>query len=293
MSTPVYRNYDADEFERQYNAKILVADCEETVARLTERSQAYRETDISSLDIPTLDIQYGTSARERLDVFPSPREKSPVLLYIHGGYWRNRDKDSYSFIAEALVDAGVTVVICSYSHCPHVTLGHIVRQMRSVCGWIWNNIENYHGNAHYLQVCGNSAGGHLAAMLAATDWAEVDLTLPADLIKGAMSLSGLFDLEPLLVHSVNTSLNLTPESARRHSPVFLQPTLDGPFICAVGSEESEEFKRQSREFTAAWKTHGAAIEFVEVAGRDHFSIISDFTRDEYVMLQKLKSMLKV
>ena len=288
MNKPVYRDYDADEFERQYNARILVPDCEATVAKLTERSQAYRDGSNVSQN-----LQYGTSARERLDVFPGPEAKSPVLLYIHGGYWRSRDKDSYSFIAEALVPAGVTVVVCSYSHCPHVTLGHIVRQMRAVCVWIWNNIENYNGSEHKLHVCGNSAGGHLAAMLAATDWAEVDLTLPTDLIKGAMSLSGMFELEPLLLHSVNDSLNLNTESARRNSPIHTQPSLGGPFICAVGSEESEEFKRQSRDFTQAWKQFGAEIEFVEVAGRDHFSIVTDFTRNDYVMLQKLKTLLGI
>ena len=289
MTTPVYRDFDADEFERQYNARILVPDSEAIVAGLTERSQAYR----ANADNAHLDIQYGTSARERLDVFPAADAKAPVLLYIHGGYWRSRDKDSYSFIAEALVDSGVTVVICNYSLCPHVTLGHIVRQVRAVCIWIWNHIEQYNGSAHKLRVCGNSAGAHLSAMLAATDWPEADLTLPADLIKGVVSLSGLFDLEPLLQHSVNETLNLTPESARRHSPILMQPTLAGPFICAVGSEESAEFKRQSREFAEAWKQQGADMEFVEVAGRDHFSIVTDFIRDDYVMAQKLKHLLGV
>jgi len=287
MNTPVYRDYDAEEFERQYNARILVPDCEETVTALTERSRKYR----AGLDDPQLDIPYGTSARERLDVFPAADPRSPVLLYIHGGYWRSRDKDSYSFVAEALAGSGVTVVVCSYSHCPHVTLGHIVRQMRAVCTWIWNHIEHYNGNAHQLCVCGNSAGGHLSAMLAATDWTEVDVTLPPDLIKGAMILSGLFDLEPLLLHSVNEAVNLTPESARRHSPILLQPTLAGPFVCAVGGNESDEFKRQSREFTEAWRERGADIEYVEVANRDHFSIVTDLTQNGYVMLQKLRQLL--
>ncbi len=289
MSTLVFREYDAEEFERQYNARVLVPDCEEIVAQLTERSRAYRD----SLDDAALDQQYGTSARERLDVFPSPQEKSPVLLYIHGGYWRDRNKDSYSFIAEALAASGVTVVVCSYSHCPHVTLGHIVRQMRAVCGWIWKNIEDHNGSAHKLYVCGNSAGGHLSAMLAATDWSEVDLTLPEDLIKGAASLSGLFDLEPLLLHSVNQTLNLSAESARRHSPIHLQPTLGGPFLCAVGGAESAEFKRQSRDFSDAWGQCDAAIEYFEVPDRNHFSIVTDLTDQDYVLLLKLKVMLGV
>ena len=129
-------------------------------------------------------------------------------------------------------------------------------------------------------------------MLAATEWEEVDHALPADLLKGAMGLSGLYHLEPLLLHSVNDDLALDKNSAQRNSPTLLKPTVSGPYIAAVGGDESEEFRRQSRELVDAWGAAGAKVELVEVAGRNHFSILSDMLQPDYVLLRKQKSMIK-
>ena len=166
-----------------------------------------------------------------------------------------------------------------------------MRQLRGACAWVWNNIEEHGGDRHNIYVVGNSAGGHLSAMLAATEWPEVIHEMPADLIKGAMSLSGLFDLEPLLLHPINDTLKMDNAMARRNSPIRLKPTLNGPYICAVGGAESDEFIRQSREFAEAWKESGAEVEFIEVADRDHFSIVGDMVNTDYILWQRLKSMM--
>jgi arylformamidase len=286
MAEAVYRGYDAKEFERQYNARLLVPDSESIVEGFTAASARLRDRAGCRLD-----IAYGPSGRERLDVFPGAGKRCPVLMYVHGGYWRSRDKSSYSFLAEPLVKAGAAVVVVSYSHCPHVTLDQIVRQIRGACVWIWNNIEEYGGDHHRFYVAGNSAGGHLAAMMAATEWPEIDHELPADVVKGAMSLSGIFDLEPLLLHPVNEDLNLDAGTARRNSPIHLKPRLAGPFISAVGGDESDEFKRQSRTLAEAWKATGADADYVEVASRNHFTIVGDLVQADYVLLRRLKSMM--
>lgn len=286
MADAVYRGYNKEEFERQYSPGQLVPDSEQIMDAAAQDSARYRNRAGCRLD-----ISYGATGRELLDVFPGDGKRCPVVLYIHGGYWRARDKSYYSFFAEPLVKAGATVVIASYSHCPHVTLDQIVRQLRGACAWVWNNIEEYGGDRHKFYVVGNSAGGQLTAMLAATEWPEVIHEMPADLIKGAMSLSGVFDLEPLLLHSLNETLHMDTAMARRNSPIRLKPTIGGPYICAVGGAESDEFIRQSREFTQAWKDHGAQIEFVEAAERDHFSIVSDIVNDDYVLWRRLKSLI--
>jgi len=286
MADAVYRGYDAEEFERQYNARVLVPTSEEITASFAEASASYRDRAGCRLD-----IGYGPTGREKLDVFPGEGKRCPVLLYVHGGYWRSRDKSSYSFVAEPFVKAGATVVVVSYSHCPHVTVEQIVRQIRGACAWVWNNISEYGGDHHRFHVMGNSAGGHLTAVMAATEWPEVDHELPADLIKGAISLSGLFDLEPLLLHSVNEDLHLDAAAARRNSPIHLKPTLGGPFISAVGGDESDEFKRQSRLLAHAWKEAGASAEFVEVAGRNHFTIVGDMLQPDYVIRRRMLSMM--
>ena len=238
MTEAVFKNYDKETFEYQYSARAQVADAEERTLEMQRWSERYRAQSESG----TLNVAYGPTARERLDIFPGPGERCPVLMFIHGGYWRSRDKASYSFIAQPFNQAGATVVVAEYSLCPHVTVEQIVRQMQTACAWVWNNIDDYSSDHHKIYVMGNSAGAHLTAMLAATEWDEVDHALPGDLIKGAMGLSGLYDLSPLLLHSVNDDLALTRETAKRNSPVTLSPTLTGSYICAVGADESEEFR---------------------------------------------------
>ena len=287
MSEPVFNGYERDEFERQYNARTLVPESEDIVAGFTARSESLRAEHPNA----HLDISYGSAGREKLDVFAADSPKAPVVMYIHGGYWRSRDKSSYSFLAEPFNALGATTVVAGYSLCPHVTLGEIVRQVRSACAWVWNNIDEYGGDHHRIYIVGNSAGGHLTAMLASTEWPEVNHSLPPDLIKGAMSLSGLFDLEPLLLHSINDTLNLNAASAARNSPVKKKPHTGAPFVCAVGGEESDEFKRQSKTLTENWKAHNNQVDYVEVAGRNHFTIVGDFMQPDYVLLRKLKTLL--
>jgi arylformamidase len=287
MSEPLFNGYTRDEFERQYNARLLVPDSEQIVATFAERSQTLRDAHPAA----HLDVPYGNAGRERMDIFPAGDGRAPVVVYIHGGYWRSRDKSSYSFLAAPFNAMGATAVVMGYSLCPHVTVGDIVRQLQAACAWVWNNIDEYGGDHHHIYVVGNSAGGHLAAMLAATDWPEINHHLPPDILKGAMSLSGLFDLEPLLQHSINQTLNLTAASAARNSPRKKKPRLAGPFIGAVGGDESDEFKRQSRELVEAWKEHNEHVDYVEVAGRNHFSIVGDFAQADYILLRRLKRML--
>lgn len=287
MAQAVYRSYDAKEFERQYNPRLVVPDAEAITEQFAQASAAFRARAGCELD-----ISYGPTGRETLDVFPGEGQRCPVLLYLHGGYWRSRDKSQYSFVAEPFVKAGVTVVVASYSHCPHVTVGQIVRQIRSACVWVWKHVDAYGGDHQRFYIMGNSAGGHLTAMMAATEWPEVDHEMPADMVKGAVSLSGIFDLEPLLLHPINETLHMDAALARRMSPVHLKPTLSGPFISAVGGDESEEFKRQSRALADAWKAAGATAEYVEVAGRNHYSIVGDLAQPDYTLRRRLLSMME-
>jgi arylformamidase len=288
MVDTVYRGYDAAAFEVQYNARLQVPNSEAITAGFAEASEGFR----ARADC-RLDLSYGPSGREKLDVFPGTARRGPVLVYIHGGYWRSRDKSMYSFIAEPFVAAGATVVLVNYSLCPHVTVAHIVRQMRRALSWVWHHIDAHGGDHHRVFVAGNSAGGHLTAMLCATDWPEVDHELPADLIKGAMGLSGLYDLEPIVLHPINETLHLDEAGARRLSPTRLKPAHRGPYLSAVGGDESEEFRRQSRALAETWRQAGADASYVEVSGRNHFTIVGDLVQPDYVLLRRMKSMMGI
>ncbi len=268
MNDFVYSNYDREQFEWQYNARLQVENHEGIVALNIERSGSYRSAARCALD-----VAFGPGKREKLDLFLPERGNAPVHLFIHGGYWRSRDKSMFSFLAKPLVEAGALVAITNYDLCPQVTLDEIVRQIRTVTAWLWRNAESHGGNPEDIHVSGHSAGGHLAAMLAATPWQEFDERLPANLLKSTTPISGLFSLEPLMRHSVNDDLRLDSDAAKRNSPALMRPTTAGPVTVCVGGDESEEFCWQSADLAARWKEHGAIVSYVETPGLNHFTIL--------------------
>lgn len=284
MNDRVYRNYDRDQFEWQYNARLQVDDNEAIVGRNIARSEAYRKRARALLDVP-----FGKSESERVDLFLPETDKAPVHLFIHGGYWRSRDKSMFSFLAEPLVEAGVLVAIANYSLCPQVTVDEIVRQMRGVTAWLWRNARAHGGDPGRIHISGHSAGGHLSAMLAATCWPDFEPGLPQDLIKSATPVSGLFTLEPLLRHSVNEDLGLDLEAAKRNSPSLIRPHTSGPINVCVGSEESEEFRWQSKDLASRWKEDGARVAYVEIPDCNHFTILERLTDPEFDLTRRLVS----
>ena len=282
MNDYVYRNYDRDRFEWQYNARLQVEHHEEIVALNVERSESYRSAARCELD-----VAFGPGEREKLDLFLPERENAPVHLFIHGGYWRSRDKSMFSFLAKPLVEAGALVAITNYDLCPQATLDEIVRQIRKVAAWLWRKSESHGGNPEELHVSGHSAGGHLAAMLAATPWQEFDERLPPDLLKSATPISGLFTLEPLMRHSVNDDLHLDRDAAKRNSPALMRPTTAGPVTVCVGGDESEEFCWQSKDLAARWKEHGASVSYMEAPGLNHFTILRDLGDARFDVTRRL------
>ncbi len=282
MNDHVYRNYDREQFEWQYNARLQVEDNQSITARNIERSKAYR-----SKARALLDVAFGAGKRERLDLFLPQAENAPVHLFIHGGYWRSRDKSMFSFLAEPLVEAGALVAIAEYALCPNVSIDEIVRQTRSVAVWLWRHARAHGGNPDRIHVSGHSAGGHLAAMLAATSWQELDPDLPRDLIKSATPVSGLFTLEPLLRHSVNEDLRLDLAAAKRNSPTLMRAQTEGPINVCVGGDESEEFRWQSKDLASRWKEDGARVAYVEIPGVNHFTILEGLGNPEFDLTRRL------
>ena len=214
-----------------------------------------------------LDVRYGIAPRCLLDVFPAG-DGAPVLIFIHGGYWRALDKSYVSFIAEPYQRAGITVVMPSYSLAPSVRIGEIIDQLRAAFGWVVDELMPAR-----IVVAGHSAGAQLAAMLA-LDQAE----RRAGPIVGLAGISGAFDLRPLLRTSINEELTMSAKEAEVASPQLRLSSLVGsaplvPLIGAVGGEETQGFKKWTRDFVTAWQSRGAPATFVELAGRNHFTIL--------------------
>jgi len=252
---------------REYNNRELFPDYPRHFARWQEASARARSTMTCHLE-----LAYGSSAGETLDIFPARKGDGSALLFIHGGYWRSLDKKDFSFLAPALVDAGVSLVVVNYDLCPKVTIERIVQQMLAASAWLYRSAERYGMDEDRLFVSGHSAGGHLAAMMLAALWPVLDRSLPRDLYKGALAVSGVYDLRPLAqVGWVNGDLRLDEDSAFRVSPAFLPPATRAPLYLAVGALESSEFKRQNALLAQRWRPVLGGD--VALPGRDHFTVI--------------------
>ena len=196
-------------------------------------------------------------------------------MFIHGGYWRALDKDEHSFVAPAFVEAGIGVAVINYDLCPDVSIAHIVEECRQAVAWLWREGESHGVPVGRLFVAGHSAGGHLVAMLYATDWRRYGV--PIDAIRGGLSISGVFDLEPLLQVSFNNDLRLDRGKARAMSPIHCKVEVRAPLLLAVGSGETSEFGRQSWLLWERWPqcrpTEARSPLFI--ADRHHYSVVSE------------------
>jgi arylformamidase len=264
--------YDAQWLDRMYNNRALVPEHEMHFVRWAEASDDAREAHTNQCD-----IAYGSSPLEKLDVFPSVKAKSPVVVFIHGGYWRSLDKSQHSFIAPAFKNEGACVFIPNYDLCPAVQISDIVMQMVKALAWIYRNARKFGGDPNRITVVGHSAGGHLATQLLSCAWKAYAKDLPPDLVKGAMSISGLYDMEPLL-HTpfLKDSLRLTPEQVALTSPAFFPRPAQGVLYTLVGANESAEFLRHNNLMREAWGRRTVPV-CETVSNCNHFSVLEELS----------------
>src|SRR5208282_220901 len=229
--------------EREYNLRAAFPDHPQWFARWADDSASARQR------LPAfLDLRYGSGPKQTLDLFPSENPRA-ALLFIHGGYWRALDKREHAFVAPPLVARGIGVAVINYDLCPQVRIAHIVEQCREAVTWLRREGSRFGVPAQRLIVAGHSAGGHLAAMLLATDWRARGLP---DAVAAAVAISGVFDLEPLLQVSFNADLQLDAAQARSVSPIHLRPHAAVPLVIAAGADETREFIRQSWLLWQRW-----------------------------------------
>ena len=253
--------------EHEYNMRQRVPEHPRIVAQWQDEAASFRR--IAKADF---DLAYGARPRNRVDVFWPGEDAGAVALFIHGGYWRSFDKSYFSHIARELNSRGVTVAIPSYSLCPEVRIGDIIEEMRQLVIYLRNKIRRR------IFVFGHSAGGHLAAAMLATKWELFGH--PNDLIPAAISISGIFDLRPLLGTSMNQDIRMDEGTARVWSPLLWPSPAGRSFQAWVGEKESDEFIRQSQSIVASWCGAGVHTTFAEIAGQDHFSVLGSLADAE-------------
>jgi arylformamidase len=260
-------------YEVEYNNRARVPENPALIAGWATDAVAYRERQAPR------PISYGPGERNKIDFFPGDRQ-GPVVVFIHGGYWQALDSSFFSHLAGGLNAHGVSVAIPSYDLCPHVTVDRIIQQMRSAT-------RELARLGRPLIMSGHSAGGHLAACMLATDWPAFDASLPRDLVVAAYTISGLFDLGPLVETSINNAMRLDHAAARAASPLFWDVPVRGSLDAVVGGNESAEYFRQSKTIVELWGAAGLPTQFGVVPDANHFTAIAPLADPQSPMVARL------
>jgi arylformamidase len=270
-----------EELDAQYN---LTAMFPEAAARYEEFCWRESESVRSEID-HSLDVPFGPTLTEHVDLYPAG-ENAPVLVYIHGGFWCLRTSKEFGFVARGPVSRGVATVVTNYALCPRVTLDEIVRQTRAAVAWAYENATTFGADPGRIHVAGHSAGGHLVAMLLATDW-EGEYGLPGDIVKSATAISGLHDLAPFPYTFLQPQLQLGYDQVLRNSPILHIPDASPPLLVAYGENETDEFKRQSEEYLDAWRTKGLGGDGLVLSDKNHYEVIDGFLDAESPLLSAI------
>jgi arylformamidase len=271
----LYRGMDRAALDAAYNNAAAVADSAAFIAKWERQSGDFRAA------MPDrLDLRYGPAERQRLDFFAAAPRRAPTLLFIHGGYWQNRAKELFSFVAVGPLALGINVALVGYTLAPEARLDRIVGECRGALRWLGANLAGLDGDPGQIYVAGWSAGGHLTAML-----------MDEPLVKGAMAISGIYDLEPIRLNYLNDRLRLDEAEARRNSPLLHLPDEAPRLMISVGGNELPELRRQSEAYHAAWTGKGLPAEVVPLPGRHHFTALEELARPDGVLTEALATLV--
>jgi arylformamidase len=255
--TTLYRGMDRAQLDTAYNNTAAVPERNAIVADWAARSAAVRRAHGRHLD-----LAYGESARERLDLFLAADPKAPTLAFIHGGYWQMNDKEAFAFVAEGLLPRGINVAVVEYTLAPAARLDRIVAEMRRAVEWLGAHLSDYGADPGRLYVSGHSAGGHLTAAV-----------ITQSAVRGGLAISGIYDLKPIRLNYLNEKLKLDPAEAARNSPLLHLPATAPPLIVTYGTAELPELCRQSIEYAQAWTGRSLPGRLLPVDDANHFTIL--------------------
>ncbi len=277
----VWRGLGRQELQRQFDMRVAVPDGQDFAERYLRRSEAARAR------LPAVrDIRYGPQPRQMLDVFPAALASAPVAMFWHGGAWRYQSKDHFSYIAEPLVAAGIAAVLVGYDLHPEVTLRRMMGQACEAIAWTIRNIAAYGGDPQRVVVSGHSAGAQLAGMALAHDFSADGL--PRSPLRGALLISGSYDMEPHRHHDRYRDMGLDEDLVRDASPAC-NPPLDPdlPLVLAVGGNETEGYIWQAESFCRKCRARGHPASVLLSPGDHHFSVIERLAETDHLLTRSL------
>lgn len=281
-ATPIYQGYDQAGLDAQYNNRLRWPDYKVHFANWREWSTR------TCAELPChLDLAFGPGPMEKLDILPAEQGGAPLHVFIHGGYWYSLDKADYSYVAEGFRPHGIATAVNNFGLAPDTSMDEIVRQNRAALAWLWRNARAYGADPERIYVCGHSAGGHLAAMLLATNWPAFGAGLPKDVVKGACSIGGLFDMEAIRLSYLNNTLKMSREEAERNEPLARDYPVRAPLSLVVAVDETPEYHRQSQAMADLWRSLGYPVELLVPEGLNHFDVVNQL-RDPGCELVKVQ-----
>jgi arylformamidase len=264
----VWLDMDQAELDAAYDQVVYAPNRDQILKRYGTNSEVVR----SHLGAPRR-FAYGPTPIEGLDVYPARRPNAPIQIHVHGGAWRIGEAKNHAFAAELFVNAGAHFVVLDFINVLDAggSLMPMAEQVRRGIAWVYRNAKSFDGDPEKIYVTGHSSGGHLAGVALTTDW-ERDFGVPADIIKGGMCCSGMYDLKPVRLSKRSQYVKFTDEMEEALSSQRRIDKLNAPLIVAYGSLETPEFQRQAREFAAAVKAAGKPVQLLVGEGYNHFEI---------------------
>lgn len=262
--------------EAGYNLRAAFPNVEQTLKGWEDTSREFLLK-----QRPAIDIAYGDKPLQNLDFYRAPATNTPLLVFIHGGYWQGGNKDYVGFIAAPYVQAGISVATINYSLAPEARIEDMVVEVRKAINWLRDNAEHLSVNPRRISVMGHSAGGHLAAMMAAS----IDENKGMPVLAHAFGISGVYDVPPLLPSSINKALGLDAARAEALSPVLKSAPTATQVHTFVGENETEQFHRQAAALAQSWKQ--AVVAHYSVPDTDHFTVMNVLGDPESIYSQTI------
>jgi arylformamidase len=265
----IFLDYDQVELDAAYDQPTYAFNGRQVGQRQAANSEQMRQR----LGEPTR-VSYGSHEAEKVDVYRTQAANAPIQIFVHGGAWLGGSAKSSGYLAEPFLRAGAHVAIPDFARVDKLggSLIEMEAQVRSAIAWVYKNAKSFGGDANRVFLSGHSSGGHLAASALIADW-QRDYGVPDDVIKGAVIVSGMFELYPVSLSARSNYVKFDQATLEGLSPMRHIDKLNMPLVVAHASLDTPEFQRQSREFVQALKAAGKRVQFLVGEGYNHYEFI--------------------